>query len=296
VTALLNGCTLPGEIVIVDQSTDDRTAELVRAFEWSASVPVRYIRQKCTGLAASRNIAVAHATQPVVAFTDDDCVPDRGWLTAVAEAFEGAERPHAVTGRVPPLGPDGPGLYPVSTRPNRRRAIHRRRALPWAVGTGGNAAVRREWLDRVGGFDERFGVGSPGQSAEDLDFFYRLLRAGAVVRYEPDAVVFHEQQTLESRLHRAIPHGFGMGAVCALWARQRDAYVLWIALWWCFYRGLGLFRACVRRHWWSVREEMLTIQGACRGVAYGWTIANDHPAAAGARAPFETPCMREANR
>jgi GT2 family glycosyltransferase len=142
------------------------------------------------------------------------------------------------------------------------------------VGTGGNAAVRRAWLDRVGTFDESLGIGSPGQSAEDLDLLYRLLRAGAVVRYEPGAVIFHERQTAEGRLRRASSYGFGMGALCASLARQRDAYMLWIVLRWCIDRADTLVRACIRRQWWRIREELLTIDGARRGVVYGLTLAN----------------------
>jgi GT2 family glycosyltransferase len=296
VAAILSGRTLPADIIIVDQSTDDRTAELVDASGWRAIAPIRYIRQERKGLASCRNTALVHATQPIVAFTDDDCVPDAGWLTALARAFEGNERPDAVTGRVLPLGPDRAGLYPVSARPSTTRAVHRSRSLPWAVGTGGNAAVRREWLNRVRGFDERLGIGSPGQSAEDLDLFYRLLRAGAVIQYEPPAVIFHARQPVEGRLSRAASYGFGMGAVCALWARQRDAYTLWIVLRWCVDRGDTLLRACLRRHWWRIREEWLTIDGARRGIAYGLRLAHEQPAAAGADAPFDNPRVREAVR
>lgn len=64
----------------------------------------------------------------------------------------------------------------------------RRRRIPWAVGAF--LLVRRTAWDRVGGFD-------PGHwmSAEDLDLGWRMLQAGWATRYEPAAVVHHEESS-----------------------------------------------------------------------------------------------------
>jgi hypothetical protein len=112
--AIFRSTPLPGELVIVDQSGNSLTAALVAESGWHNRVPIRYIRQPREGLAASRNVALRHASRPVVAFTDDDCVPEEGWLAALVTGFNGAERPDAVTGRVLPLGPERPDFYPVS--------------------------------------------------------------------------------------------------------------------------------------------------------------------------------------
>jgi GT2 family glycosyltransferase len=269
VTAVLGGPVLPAELVIIDQSADDATETLVAGSGWQAVLPVRYVRQARRGLAASRNAAIAAAAHGIIAFTDDDCVPDAGWVAAIVTAFARGDGADAVTGRVLPLGPERPGVYAVSTHASAVRAVFRRRALPWSVGSGGNAAVRREWLTRIGGFDERFGAGAPLRSAEDMDLFYRLLRAGAVVHYEPDAVVYHERQSGERRLASRPSYGFGMGAFCAVWARRADVYALWILGRWCADRAILLLRAGVRLRWRRVREEWLMLHGAGHGVACG---------------------------
>jgi GT2 family glycosyltransferase len=293
VTALLGGCLRPRQLIIVDQSSDETTDAMVRSCAWNQHTALVYLRPDRLGLAACRNIAIAQATQPIVAFTDDDCVPGQHWLAALRDAFQGSERPDAVTGSVLPLGPARADRYPVSLRSSRRPVIFRGRALPWALGTGGNAAVRREWLDRVGGFDDRLGVGSPGRSAEDLDLLYRLVRSGAVMRYEPSAVVFHEQQSRDGRLSRASSYGFGLGALCSLWARQRDPFTAWIALRWAVDRCDTMLRATVRGQWWRIREELMTIAGAASGVGYGRMLAAELQADAGA--PF-TRALRQAVR
>jgi GT2 family glycosyltransferase len=276
VAAILGGETRPAELVIVDQSADVRTADLVAQAGWNRIVRVTYVRQLQRGLSASRNLAVADAGQPIVAFTDDDCVPDRRWLAAIAAGFAGAERPDVVTGRILPLGPDQPGLYAMSTLTRRARFVYRGRFLPWTVGSGANTAVRRDWLERVGGFDERLGAGSSGESAEDSDLLYRLLRNGATVRYEPDAVVFHERTDAAGRRATSLRYGFGHGAFCGLSARRHDPYAMWMLGGWCAERGRALVGACVRRRWWRVSEELLMLYGATRGIVHGLAVSNSN--------------------
>lgn len=269
VSALLSGETLPTQIVIIDQSRTSATTDLVQEAGWDRSVPVTYVRQPCSGLAASRNTAMAHATEPIVAFTDDDCVADRLWLTSIMRAFADDDGTDVVTGRILPLGPETPGFHPVSLRTSAVRSVFRGRVIPWKAGSGGNVAVRTEWLRRIGGFDERLGVGSPGRSAEDIDMLYRLLRAGATLRYEPDAIILHERQDTARRLSSRPSYGFGMGAFCALWARRHDAYAFWMLAQWCAERGRALLASFVRRRWHRVHEELLMLRGVVSGFAYG---------------------------
>ena len=269
VETILAAPQMPGELVIVDQSDGSETAQLITLSRWGDRVPLRYIRQCRRGLAASRNAAVSVASRQIVAFTDDDCVPGEGWLDALVAAFNTADRPDAVTGRVLPLGPERPGRYAVSTRASEVRTLYRTRTHPWSIGSGGNAAVTREWLRRIGPFDERLGAGSPGQSAEDMDLFYRLLRYGASVLYEPKVVVYHERKDRQRRLETRPAYGFGMGAFCALSARHRDAYVVWILTRWSCDRVRALLAGCVRGQWNRVLEESLMLRGAARGFAYG---------------------------
>ncbi|HWN40716.1 MAG TPA: glycosyltransferase family A protein, partial [Thermoanaerobaculia bacterium] len=81
--ALALGTVQPAEVIVVDQG--EGGAEVVEAFR--ERLPVRHLRQERRGLAASRNLALAEACQPVLAVTDDDCVPDVGWVAALEHAF-----------------------------------------------------------------------------------------------------------------------------------------------------------------------------------------------------------------
>jgi GT2 family glycosyltransferase len=189
--AILNGDCLPSEIVVVDQGSDD-TARAVIEQRQRRGVPVRWVRQTGRGLSASRNAIVRATDTSFVAITDDDCVPDRGWLSAIAAAFAAAPKPDAVTGRVLALGPETPGSFAISLRTSTDREDFTSDVLPWRVGTGGNFAARRERIEQAGGYDERLGAGSKGHAAEDLDLSLRLRLAGWGIGVVPAARVAHE--------------------------------------------------------------------------------------------------------
>jgi hypothetical protein len=125
------------------------------------------------GPAAARNAGIARAVGELVVFTDDDVIPQPGWLRAAVAALQRAPDAVGVVGRVdsPPFDP----LYEHSVRGD---------------GLGNfltcNVVYRRAALGRVGGFD----TGYPYPHAEDRDLGYRLHEVGALV-YEPQMVVLH---------------------------------------------------------------------------------------------------------
>jgi GT2 family glycosyltransferase len=262
--SLRAGSVLPAEIIVVDQSRGSDTRQLVRG-----AAGVRYVEHAGSGLGASQNIAFAHAGQAIVAVTDDDCVVDERWLETVERAFGAPQAPAALTGRVLPLGPDAPGRYPVSTRESTLPREFSSRSRPWDVGSGNNFAVRRDWLERVGGNDERLGPGALGLGAVDIDLFYRLLRAHARVRYDPDAVVFHERTTRRGRSQRRFPYGHGVGAMCVLWLRRGDWRAALILARWLAFRLRRLLRGLGTADLVLAREEVLVLWGTVCGVARG---------------------------
>jgi GT2 family glycosyltransferase len=266
--AVLKGQALPAEIIVVDQSRDDATRSLIEEPK-QGDVPIIYVRQKLHGLSASRNAAIGRASHPVVVFTDDDCVPDGGWVAAIDRAFAQSPAPDAVAGSVLALGPETSGTYMVSPREGRTHAGFIGKVIPWLIGTGGNFAIKREWFGRVGRYDERLGAGSPGKAAEDADLIYRLLRAGAFIRYEPDAIVYHERQSRAHRLMSRWSYGHGIGAFCGIWLRRGDIYAIRILGYWLFSLGRELAGIVARRKWLEAYQRVLSLQGTVRGLMYG---------------------------
>jgi len=177
-----------------------------------------------------------------------------------------------VSGIILPLGEDSAGLFPISIRTSQKRTTFQRCALPWHVGSGGNFAIRRDWLLRVGGYDERLGAGSPGKAAEDTDLFYRLLQAGAVICYEPDVVIYHERQDAARLLRSFANYSHGIGAFIAKHFRRGDMYAAYIFGVWLFWLIWRTASSILRRSRIYSGEGLLSLKGCCHGLAYGFRL------------------------
>jgi glycosyltransferase involved in cell wall biosynthesis len=125
------------------------------------------------GPAAARNAGIARAVGDVVAFTDDDTIPEQGWLQAAVGALGRFPDALGVVGRV--TSPTYDALYEHSV---------------CSEGLGHfltcNVAYRRKVLESLGGFD----TGFPYPAAEDRDLGYRMQEIGWL-HYEPQMIVVH---------------------------------------------------------------------------------------------------------
>ncbi|MDD5503592.1 MAG: glycosyltransferase, partial [Candidatus Thermoplasmatota archaeon] len=86
---------------------------------------------------------------------------------------------------------------------------------PWGIGHGSSMAFRRDVFDKIGKFDERFGVGASFKSGEDVDIFYRILKAGGKIAYAPSAVVRHKHRMTAEEVFKAR-YGYSFGAAAIM--------------------------------------------------------------------------------
>ncbi len=171
------------EIVVADDAAACETERLVASWAARAPCAVRYIPVIGTqGPAAARNRGWSAARGEIIAFTDDDCVPDPGWLRAGVAAFgcsisDDAERAvAAVFGRIVVPLPPQPTDHARDTA-----------GLEIAEHATANCFYRRDALCAVGGFDERF----TAAWREDSDLAFTLLERHARIVWAPEAVVVH---------------------------------------------------------------------------------------------------------
>lgn len=202
VAGVLGGDHLPAQLVIAEQSsapTDDVPTD--------PRVRLDYLHLDTVGLSRARNAGIAAADQPIVAFLDDDIVPETGWLRAIHDSLVEAGDRSVVTGRV--VAVEGhAGLVPsCSPWTEAAEFAGRQYADPLAPG---NMAIRRGAFDEIGMFDERLGAGTRYPSSEDNDFGMRLLDAGYRIRQEPDAIGVHHG-IREGREIFRIDWGYGKG-------------------------------------------------------------------------------------
>lgn len=265
--ALAAGSAPPQDVLVVDQGRNPATRAVVE--ERADRLPLRRLAQEQRGLSASRNLALRETEGDALAVTDDDCVPSARWVAAVVEAFGAAPAIAGVTGPMLPYGPEAPGRAAVSSRASGTRASWHGRPPPWLVGTGANMAVRRDWLERVGGWDERLGVGTRAGAGEDLALLDRLLTAGAVLRYEPEAVVRHERRAPASRRATRWSYGRGVGTWCGLLLREGDAGGATMLARWGALRMRLAAAAVARRRGNELLDEARVLAGTVGGLGHG---------------------------
>jgi GT2 family glycosyltransferase len=165
------------EILVADDAASDVTRAQVEGIASSVKPGLRYLPVRGShGPAAARNVGWRAAQGEVIAFTDDDTIPDRDWLAAGLRAFEADPGLAAVTGRTEvPLPPE-----PTDYERNES-------GLATAAFITANCFVLRSALEEVGGFDERFRAAW----REDSDLHFALEEAGLKIVRVPEAVVVH---------------------------------------------------------------------------------------------------------
>ncbi len=184
------------EVVVVENASTDKTAEVVREFVQDHP-NMRLVRTSRRGIAPSRNQGLSEARFAHVAFTDADCIADANWLSALDAAFR-EER--MKDDRVAAVG--GPNLMPADSTFFRRAvaiavsnywgnhgsvqgAQFKARVLVDHLPTL-NVMYDRSRALQVGGFDE-----NQGNIAEDVDISHQLRWRGYILIYESRAIVRH---------------------------------------------------------------------------------------------------------
>lgn len=204
------------EVLVVDNAP---SSEATRRLVLERFPSVRYVREDRPGLDWARSRAALEATGEVIAYTDDDVVVDPGWARAVAGAFADDPQVMAVTGLVLPLELETEAQELFERYGGFSRGFRRRwyradlsSASPKVgslvasgnFGTGANMAYRRSVFADVGLFDPALDVGTLTGGAGDHEMFFRVLKGGWTLAYEPQALVWHRHRRTIPELRRQI--------------------------------------------------------------------------------------------
>jgi glycosyltransferase involved in cell wall biosynthesis len=173
------------EVVVVDDGSGPETVSRLQAELDRGELDLRVVRhEEPRGPGAARNAGWRAARAPLVAFTDDDCVPEPGWIAAGLAAHR-ARADAIVQGRTEPEPAE---LHRNGVLTRTLRVVELGPQYPTC-----NIFYPRELLERMGGFDEEFGL-RPG--GEDTDLAWRAIESGRPAVLAEDALVHHAVERL----------------------------------------------------------------------------------------------------
>lgn len=202
------------EIIVVDNNPESGiTLPVVEDFPG-----VKYLVERRRGLSYARNCGVLAASGQFIVTTDDDVVVPPSWLELLLKPFV-RQDVAAVTGNVLPrhLTSRAPRLFELygglGRGPKRKEANRqwmnsfKKDAVPtWNLGATANAAFRAGIFSdkQIGLFNQLLGAGLPTGVGEDTELFYKILRAGHTIVYQPCAYVWHEHRETMEGLRRQL--------------------------------------------------------------------------------------------
>ena len=185
---------LDAEIVIVDNGSTDNTAEIVNAWASARSLAVQSLSEPRVGKARALNLALRIARGELLAFTDDDCRLHPDYINDLLRHAAADAAPVLRGGRIE-LGDPTDLQLTIKTTPhperwNRRTKSARYQPIAGQI-NGCNMTMPRALAEKVGPYDERFGLGSKIGSGDDTDYLFRAYIAGFTLEYVPDMTVVH---------------------------------------------------------------------------------------------------------
>ncbi|MDX2215372.1 MAG: hormogonium polysaccharide biosynthesis glycosyltransferase HpsE [Oculatellaceae cyanobacterium bins.114] len=198
----INTDSLTWEVIVVDNNSSDRTADVVKTYQasWSDASQLRYCFEPKQGLAYARQCAVENARGTFIGFLDDDTLPAPDWVAASYAFGEAYPQAGAYGGQVH-------GEFEVPPPENFERiesffAIKKRGSKPnryepekLSLPAGAGLVVRRQaWLDSVPAQLVRTGRGG-----NDFEISLHLHRQGWEIWYCPTMHIYHQipKQRLE---------------------------------------------------------------------------------------------------
>lgn len=226
------------EVIVVDDGSTDSSAAIAR------QAGFRLISTANRGLSAARNTGAQAASGEIVAYLDDDAMPDPHWLDHLVHEYATREVV-AVGGPNIAVPGDGAVADAVAISPgNPSQVLFADREAEHIPGC--NCSFLRRRLLEIGGFDARFTA-----AGDDVDICWRLQEEGGTIGYSPGAVVLHHRRgSVSGYLRQQRGYGRAEAMLERKWPQRYSAggHVTWTGR----IYGDGVPRAPASRARWRV--------------------------------------------
>lgn len=164
------------QVIVVSDGPDEQTQNALETWQMNSLLNLRYVQTAHKGgPAAARNYGWRMTDTRLIAFTDDDCIPDQSWLHAFLMNYSG-QAYIAFTGKTKVPLPEKKTDFAINIA-----------QLEHADFITANCACTLTALEKVQGFDERFKMAW----REDSDLEFKLISHHVEILQIPEALVVH---------------------------------------------------------------------------------------------------------
>lgn len=212
------------EIVVVDNASTDDTRETVAGLSKRTPANIRYVYETRPGLHWGRHAGARAAQGRILAFIDDDCLPESIWLESLVQAY--AEfKPDAAGGKILIRWDQPPPSWVITYESvlgridlgTQTRFLTQRESI-----YGGNFSILRDRLFEIGGFNPDQ-VGDYLVGDGEIGLCRKIHEAGWKMLWVASAMVWHQQTIERNGNLRDLKRRFSNNGSATAYAHYREA-------------------------------------------------------------------------
>lgn len=178
------------EIIVVDASNGGLD-DIKKKFNFVNWIYFKNIKNKKTTIPDQRNLGIKSSEGDIIVFTDSDCIPESNWLNELTRYIQNNSE-QIVAGRV---------ILEDINSPHEIEALKKMDKKYIDECPTMNMALSRNVFNKIGYFDESFQYGS------DVDLCWRAIKAGLKIRFNKEAIIFHDLGDKKNELRRMYVYG-----------------------------------------------------------------------------------------
>lgn len=218
-------------MLLVDNNSVDSTRGLIDSYAGANAGRIKYILEKKRGKSWALNTALFHAQGEIIVFTDDDCLADRDWISAILHEYAADPYLSVLGGRVELYDEKDTSTTVVLQRHRGRFSPDRLFFYPLIIGC--NMAIKKKVFETIGLFDPGLGPGSKCAAALDSDIVYRAYKQGFKAAYSPAALIYHNHGRRTKEEVEAVEYRYwiGRGAFYCKHILKKDMTIARLAYW-----------------------------------------------------------------
>ncbi len=195
------------EVIIVDQNINKNNDIVSIIDKYSEKIKIIYEKVNFKGAAKARNYGCKLAKGDIICFPDDDSTICSNILNFVNDFFEENKDVQAVFGRVQDLNSEKDILH------FKKKNCKVKLCNLYQTTIEPGMFIKKETFEKIGMYDEKFGVGTYYGAEEGADLVSRLLYKKTKIMYFAKPFTYHPNKRDYKLLNRAYSYNLGFGAL-----------------------------------------------------------------------------------